>query len=57
MAIDFESGYVPGNTTTALALLSLWHAEPPSADDVSWDELKKRLDDDRLSDRKLFLEE
>lgn len=48
----------PGNTAEAIKLLDHWLETDESSDDTSdWEELKKLLDQDRLSGRKLFINE
>jgi tetratricopeptide (TPR) repeat protein len=44
----------PGDPTAAVALLRSWLDEDPEEQRETWDYLRKALDKDRLSDRKLF---
>ncbi len=48
----------PGNNALAIKLLEHWLETDESSDDISdWEELKKLLDQDRISGRKLFSNE
>ncbi len=46
----------PGNAEEAIALLRLWREDKSDEEEQreTWDYLKRVLDEDRLSDRKLF---
>lgn len=46
----------PGNAEEAIALLRLWREDESDEEEQreTWDYLKRVLDEDRLSDRKLF---
>lgn len=42
------------NAKAAIALLKSWYEEDPDEQKKSWERLRAGLDEDRLSDRKLF---
>lgn len=47
-------GLPPGNPEDAIALLESWYGEDQQEQAETWEHLKIALDEDRLSDRKLF---
>jgi hypothetical protein len=53
-AVDPDTALLRTNAHEAIALLKSWYDEDPDEQKKSWEQLKIALDEDRLSDRKLF---